>query len=130
MTTANIGCSHIDKERSLLLKYTRQERLDIGKDIHENHPPYDEAMKKYDLSRTTVENYYRMYLIETGLKSNKKISYGSDLSYSDLEALSKEELIDEVIRARVEVERAKKGYEVKGGGQEKEFIILKNPSLK
>lgn len=90
------------------MKYTRQERLDIGKDIHENHLPYDEAMKKYDLARTTVENYYRMYLIEAGLKSNKKISYGSDLSYSELEALFKEELIDEVIRARVEAERAKK----------------------
>ena len=112
------------------MKYTRQQRLDIGKDIHDNHLPFKEAMRKYDLSQTTVENYYRMYLNEYGLKSNKTIGYRSDLSYSDLGSLSKEELIDELIKARVEAERAKKGYMVKGGGQEKEFITLKKQNSK
>ncbi len=112
------------------MKYTRQQRLDIGKDIHDNHLPYEEAMRKYDLARTTVENYYRMYLDEYGLKSNKTIGYRSDLTYSELGSLSKEELIDELIKARVEAERAKKGYMVKGGGQEKEFITLKKQNSK
>ena len=52
------------------------------------------------------------------------------LDYSDLESLSKEQLIDEIIKARVEAERAKKGYTVKGDGQEKEFIGLKNLNSK
>lgn len=120
----------IGQRKGSTLKYTRQERLDIGKDIHENHLPYDEAMKKYDIAKSTAENYYRLYLNECGLRSNKLIEHRSDRSYTELEKLSKEELIDEVIKARVEAERAKKGYAVKGGGQEKEFIILKNQNSK
>lgn len=60
-------------------------------------------------------------------QSLKNMNYNN---YSDLEFLSKEELIDEIIKARVEAERSKKGYEVKGGGVEKEFISLKNQNLK
>lgn len=52
------------------------------------------------------------------------------VKYDDLESLSKEELIDEVIKARVEAERTKKGYKVKGDGQEKEFINLNNTNSK
>ncbi len=47
-------------------------------------------------------------------------------NFDDLESLSREELINEVIKARVETERAKKGYAVKGGGLEKEFISLRD----
>ena len=120
----------IRQRKGVYMKYTKQQRLDIGKDIHDNHLPYEEAMRKYNLAKTTVENYYRMYLNEYGLKSNKTIDYRSDLTYSELESLSKEELIDEVIKARVEAERAKKGYMVKGGGQVKEFITLKKQNSK
>ena len=44
--------------------------------------------------------------------------------------MSKDKLICEVIKARVETERAKKGYIVKGDGQEKVFISLNNSSTK
>ncbi len=50
--------------------------------------------------------------------------------FDDLESLTKEQLIDEVIKARVETERAKKGYAVKGSGQEKEFINLSDLNTK
>ena len=50
--------------------------------------------------------------------------------YEDLESMSKDQLINEVIKARVEAERAKKGYAVKGGGQEKEFISLSDLNTK
>ena len=130
MTTSKYLDVVIRQRKGVYMKYTRQQRLDIGKDIHDNHLPYEEAMRKYDLARTTVENYYRMYLDEYGLKSNKTIGYRSDLTYSELGSLSKEELIDELIKARVEAERAKKGYMVKGGGQEKEFITLKKQNSK
>lgn len=62
---------------------------------------------------------------------NPKVFTKTDkLDYSDLESLSKEQLIDEIIKARVEAERAKKGYTVKGDGQEKEFINLNNTNSK
>ena len=40
--------------------------------------------------------------------------------------MSREELIDELIKAKANELRAKKGYEVKGSGAEKEFSILKD----
>ena len=50
--------------------------------------------------------------------------------YQDLESMSTDQLINEVIKARVEAERAKKGYVVKGGCPEKEFISLSNSNSK
>ena len=60
----------------------------------------------------------------------KVINKAKRKNFDGLESLSREELIDDVIKARVETERAKKGYVVKGGGLEKEFISLNNSNLK
>lgn len=49
---------------------------------------------------------------------------------SRLSLLYKEELIDEVIKAKVGEARAKKGYDVKGGRVNKEFVILNNKNTK
>ena len=46
------------------------------------------------------------------------------------EDMSKEELIDELIKARTNEERAKKGYTVKGVGANKEFIPLNRKNTK
>jgi len=45
-------------------------------------------------------------------------------------AMSKEELINELIIAKANELRAKKGYEVKGAGANKEYIILNNKNTK
>lgn len=68
--------------------------------------------------------------MSNGQEELKAINKSKMKRFNDLEFLSKEELIDEVIKARIETERAKKGYAVKGGGQEKEFISLSNLNLK
>lgn len=65
-----------------------------------------------------------------GKDALKVINTARKKNFDDLESLSREELIDEVIKARVETERAKKGYAVKEGGQEKEFISLSNSNSK
>lgn len=51
-----------------------------------------------------------------------------DINIDTLKELFKDQLIDEIIKAKVEAERLKKGYMVKGDGQEKEFISLKKRS--
>ena len=48
----------------------------------------------------------------------------------DLGSMSKEELINELIKAKANELRAKKGYEVKGVGANKEFIPLSNKNSK
>ena len=42
---------------------------------------------------------------------------------ADYESMTREELIQELVLAKINEARAKKGYEVKGGGVEKEYIV-------
>lgn len=107
----------------------RDKRLAIGKDVYDNNLSYKEASLKYEVSISSIRDYYKLYLKENNINSNKRYSYSKD-NFKDYEDMTKEELIDELIKARVETERAKKGYMVKGGGQEKEFISLKEVNSK
>ena len=54
----------------------------------------------------------------------------SDLDIEAYQAMSKDELINELIKAKVNEARAKKGYEVKGVGADKEFISLNSKNSK
>ena len=123
------------------MKYTLEQRIEIGKEIYSKQLTVSEAAVKYEINIYTARDYMRYYRDKCNLppmqenkalpdsqKQEKKIK--SFVKYDDLENLSKEQLIDEVIKARVEAERAKKGYKVKGDGQEKEFINLSNTNLK
>ena len=118
------------------MKYTIEKKLEIGKEIYTGNLKIHEAAIKYDIGTTTARECMRLYRDANNLPSrnetdNPKVFTKTDkLDYSDLESLSKEQLIDEFIKARVENERAKKGYTVKGDGQEKEFISLKNLNSK
>ena len=44
--------------------------------------------------------------------------------------MTKEELILELVKARIAEARLKKGYEVRGAGADKEFIRLDNKNTK
>lgn len=123
-------------------KYTLEERLEIGRQIYFHQLTVGEAAVKYGLNHYTARDYMRDYRDKNNLPAMNSLYAKSQaptsaeakpkkfVKYDDLETLSKEQLIDEVIKARVEAERAKKGYKVKGVGQEKEFINLKNTNSK
>ena len=64
------------------------------------------------------------------MSDGKTIKESNPADINKLESMSKEQLICEVIKARVETERTKKGYTVKGDGQEKAFISLNNLNSK
>jgi len=119
-----------------MVKYTKEERLEIGKRIYNRELSVYEAADDYGINWYTARDYMREYRDLNNLDPMKRGPIGTNTintqrkKYDDLEALTKEELIDEVIRTRVELERAKKGYAVQGGGQEKEFISLKNLNSK
>ena len=123
------------------MKYTLEQRLEIGREIYTHQLSLNEAAVKYEINNYTARDYMRYYRDKNGLPAmddNEPIpgskkqqrKYKTPIHYEDLETLTKEELIDEIIKARVEAERAKKGYTVKGGGAEKEFTSLKNQNLK
>lgn len=124
------------------MKFTKEEREEIGRLIYTKEMTIGEACAKYDINRYTVRDYMRDYRdanqlppMSTPEKENepkpKKPKKETLLpNYEELKEMSKEELIDEIIKKTVEAERAKKGYAVKGGGQEKEFINLSNGNSK
>jgi transposase len=49
---------------------------------------------------------------------------------SGYESMTKEELIRELVLAKINEARAKKGYEVKGVGVEKEYIVYDSRNTK
>ncbi len=120
------------------MKYTRQERIEIGRDVYTSGMSCTEAMSKYGLSHGSIERYVSMYKEANGIKGTRSLSnenpaprntsnghkMTSDYDIDSYMAMSKEELIDELIRAKVSEARAKKGYEVKGDGANKEFNSL------
>ena len=122
-------------------RYSKEEQLAIGKEIYDGRFTIGEAAIKYDVNYYTARDYYRYYRDYNNLPSpfsrgrperSKEVTQKivKSLNYDELKELSNEQLIKEVIKARVEAERAKKGYEVKGDGRTKEYSILKKENLK
>ncbi len=105
------------------MKYTKEERLDIGRRIYDGEIGRYEAAEQYGINDQTARRYMRMYRDanqlppKRGKRSKvtptyKKLPAGME----DLEAMTKEELIQELVKARITEARLKKGYEVKGDG--------------
>ena len=122
----------------VIVKYTKEERLDIGRRVYAGELTEIEAQQEYRIGRTCVQNYVYQYKVANGIPTKKlnqkngqmKALPQDGIDISVYEAMSKEELIEELIRAKVNELRAKKGYEVKGDGANKEFVPLNNKNSK
>ncbi len=108
------------------MKYTKEQRLDIGRRIYDGEITKYEAADQYDISYQTARDYMRLYRDENhlppkhGCPTNGGFSIKNTLpepnNLEAYEAMSKDELIQELIKARIAEARLKKGYEVKGDG--------------
>lgn len=119
------------------MRTTKKERLSIGEQIYTHVLTISQAADKYNINPYTARSYMREYRDFNNLppmnEGREEFRILNDLKrskYEDLQEMDKEALIDEVIKARVEAERSKKGYLVKGGGQEKVFVNLKDVNSK
>jgi len=123
------------------MKYSKEERLEIGRRIYEGELSVAMAANEYDVNIYTARDYMRMYkasinvAIPKAERSKSQGKYGETLSeygqdIEDLKQMTQEDLIDEVLKARINEKRAKKGYEVKGDGRYKEFRVLDNKNMK
>ena len=121
------------------MKYTKQERLDIGCRVYNNEFTKREAAEKFEISETTVDNYIRLYRTENELPprgcqdnplKSRAVLPQSDGKYEEFNSMSREELIGEIIKAKINELRAKKGYTVKGDGTEKVFEPIVNKNTK
>lgn len=107
------------------MKYTKEQRLDIGREIYEGKLTRYEAAEKYNINDQTARDYMRLYRdvnnlppkrVGQALTITAKSVQTAPSGLEDLESMSKEELIEEIVRARINEARLKKGYEVKGDG--------------
>lgn len=106
------------------MKYKKEERLDIGRRIYDGELTKYQAAEEYGINDQTARNYMRMYRDVNNLPPKrgprntvalaafKKEPAGMD----EFKDMTKEELIMELVKARITEARLKKGYEVKGDG--------------
>ena len=109
-------------DRRLAMHYTKEERLNIGQRIYNGEITRYQAAEEYGISDQTARDYMRLYRDANHLPPKRGTHKSSisvpnpPTSMEDLASMSKEELIEEVIKARIAEARLKKGYEVKGDG--------------
>ena len=120
--------SSLDKDspevnRRLTMKYTKEERLDIGRRIYDGEIGRYEAAEQYGINDQTARSYMRMYRDTNKLPPKRGKSSIATPSFQktpvgmeELESMTKEQLIQELVKARITEARLKKGYEVKGDG--------------
>ena len=121
------------------MKYTKEQRIDIGRQVFTHEISHTDAEKKYGVVKSCIDRYIQDYKNANGIPTETRANRSErpalvkqelPLDIEAYKAMSKEELIDELIRAKVNEARAKKGYEVKGDGAGKEYISLNNGNSK
>lgn len=119
------------------MKYTKEERLELGRQIHELGLSNLKAGMMFGISEESARRYKLLYEHAQGLdclveRSHKTIADRSSQASSEkdeipsdsYDSMSKEELIEELMKSRIRETRLKKGYMVKGAGADKEYILL------
>lgn len=110
--------------------WTKEEKLKIVQEVMKSG--LMETCRKKNIYFGMVTNWVKKYKEEgeNGLINKKKP--GNPLcKYSSKKELTREENLEfENMKLRIELERLKKGYIVKGVGQNKEYISINNKSTK
>ena len=120
------------------MKYTKEERLNIGRRIYDGELSRYAAADEYGIGEQTARNYMRIYRDANHLSPkhnprnfhSKVASSAAPSGLEDFKAMTKEELIRELVKSRIAEARLKKGYEVKGVGADKKFILLDSKNTK
>ena len=118
---------------------TKEEKIEIGKKIHDGEMTVKDAVDAFCVSRSTVWRWSKAYGQNPSQEGKPKVTpfpskpLGVSAAAADApeyEAMGKEELIRELMRRDIEVARLKKGYSVKGGGSKKEYVTSSGSSTK
>lgn len=121
------------------MKYTLEERLEIGRRIYEDEISKTDAAKEYDIGVDTARDYMRLYRDTYHLNpKNQKQGFCKaftaeavkEYQIKDYQSMTKEELLLELIKSKINEARAKKGYQVEGDGANKRFVPIDNKNTK
>lgn len=112
-------------------KYDYEFKLKVVNDYLNNHKSTWQVAKEYGIGQTRVFAWTKLFnegLLETG-KAHKRGNKFAVLYTS--KSLSKEERLElENLKLKIENERLKKGYIVKGGGVNKEYVSILDVNIK
>ena len=125
------------------MKYSKEERLEVGRKIHESGLSNLNAGIMFGISEESARRYRILYEQSQGIKHDSSrahkcpvdtaalITPGEPMSSSDdYSSMTREELIEELMKSKIREARLKKGYLVKGGGADKEYILLDSKNTK
>ena len=129
--------------RRFPVKYTKEERLEVGCKIYHSGLSNLKAAEQLGISEESARRYRILYEESQGLEhrtgKSKKESESDDPGVSispikkypeEYSSMSKEELLEELMQSKIREARLKKGYMVKGVGADKEYILLGNKNTK
>ena len=110
---------------------TIEEKESIIKELLSGKLSWREISEKYNLSYSVLFKWKNNYLTNgiEGLKSKTGKSYCQGIHLRKPKNKI-EELELEIMKKDIEIARLKKGYNVKGVGQEKEFVTTFNKNTK
>ena len=112
-------------------KYEYEFKLKVVKEYLVKHRSFREIAKEFKIDDKRIRDWTKLYnegLLETG-RVHKRGNLFSALHTS--KSLSKEERLElENLKLRIENERLKKGYTVKGGGVNKEYVSILDVNTK
>ena len=127
--------SYIVCTRRFPVKYTKEERLEVGCKIYHSGLSNLKAAEQFGISEESARRYRILYEKSQGIEhitdKGRKKSDNPVVSISPIKkypeeysSMSKEELLEELMQSKIREARLKKGYMVKGVGADKEYILL------
>ena len=106
-------------------KYSYDFKLMVVKDHQDNHLSWKELAMKYGVYRSVIQRWVKLYnegILETGRIQNRGNPYAA---LHTSKSLTREEKLElENLKLKIENERLKKGYLVKGGGLNNEYVTI------
>ena len=118
------------------MNLSREEKRQIVNKINHGELSIEQVVKEYGVSKRSV---YRWLKNPPEVKKKpykpssrviELVKKENEIDISVYQNMTKDELIDELILSKINELRAKKGYEVRGVGANKEFIFLNNENSK
>lgn len=116
-------------------KYTAEFKILCVKEVLKNNKSIREVCRKHGMSNSNLERWiknYQEYKEQYFYEEHRGSKTGNPYAaLNTSKSLSKEERLElENIKLKIENERLKKGYIVKGDGVNKEFVTIKDVNMK
>ncbi len=113
-------------------KYTKELKIEVVRKRIDEHYSWPQLSSEYGIAISVIQGWVKIYeefgsdgFDRSFRKGNPYAALHTSNSLSQVERLKLENL-----KLRVELERSKKGYTVKGVGASKEYVILNDVNTK